>query len=139
MINVVPLKKNNKAYENYVCGVCFHTLDKCTCRAFPPYEIMCIDREMQYIIRTLVSKGHLTNGCCEGHYEKGRNIVGRTYISFIVDGMENYGIPDGFVWKNKSLIHDYKNCSKQEMAVEKEKVFNTLINWVDNLPSRIRR
>lgn len=129
------MKKNKKAYENFVCPYCWNTLDNCTCELFPPYHLIFIDRNIQEHIRILNEKGYRTTGCCEGH----RTICINTYIAFPEDYFKEISIAEGFKYDKKRRMISYTYSQKlteekmEELKAEKLKV---LLDWIKGLPNR---
>jgi len=125
------MNRDFNAYENFVCPYCFNTLDKCSCKLFPPYNTIFIDKGIQEHIRVLNQKGYKTIGCCEGHY---KGVCINTYIAFSF----NYGfvIPDGFKFdKNKNAVHfEYSpKLTKEEMEELKKEKLAVLLEWCKSL------
>jgi len=129
------MKKNKKAYINYVCPHCWNTLDKCTCDIFPPYHLIFIDRNIQEHIRILNEKGYRTTGCCEGH----RTVCINTYIAFPKDYFKEIGTPEGFKYdkKRRMITYTYSmKLTKEEMEELKAEKLKILLDWVKGLPNR---
>lgn len=130
------MRKSKKAYMNYVCPYCWHTLNKCTCELFPPYNLIFIDSGIQEHIRILNEKGYRTIGCCEGHIK----VCINTYIAFAKDyftGIEN--MPDGFKYNKsrKMITYTYSTrLTKENMEEIKKEKLETLLEWCKSLPNR---
>lgn len=129
------MRKNKDAYMNYVCPYCWNTLNKCTCKLFPPYHLIFIDRNIQEHVRLLNEKGYKTIGCCEGH----REICINTYISFADDYFKETGTPEGFKYDKKRRLITYTYSMKlteEEMEEIKMEKLETLLKWCKSLPNR---
>ena len=129
------MKKNKTAYNNYVCPYCWNTLNNCTCKLFPPYHLIFIDKNIQEHIRILNEKGYRTTACCEGHRTKCIN----TYISFSEDYFNNIGTPEGFKYdkKRKTITYTYSmKLSEEKMEELKSEKLLILSEWIKNLPNR---
>ena len=131
------MEKSFDSYINYVCPICFNTLDKCSCRAFPPYQMIFIDRGIQEHVRILNSKGYMTGGSCESHYGSNRNM----YIVFVANyNLDNIiPLPNGFKYNKKCNVMEYLhkgNISEEEMNAQKEIKLRDLLEWCKNLPDR---
>lgn len=129
------MKKNKKAYLNYVCPYCWNTLDNCTCELFPPYHLIFIDRNIQEHIRILNEKGYRTTGCCEGH----RTVCINTYITFPENYFKEIGTPEGFKYdkKRRMITYTYSmKLTKDEMEELKAKKLAVLLEWIKSLPNR---
>lgn len=125
------MRKSKAAYINYVCPYCWHTLNKCVCKLFPPYHLILIDLGIQEHIRILNEKGYHTTSCCEGHAS--------TYISFSRDYFEDVDIPEGFKYnkKKKMIAYVYSTrLSKEKMEELKKEKLGILLEWCKNLPNR---
>lgn len=134
MKEVITMRKNLKAYRSYVCPNCFHQLNKCTCKIFPPYSLLFIDELIQEHIRILNEKGYRTNGCCESHYN---GVCICIYISFGRDSFDS--VPEGFYFnkRRQMIIHDYKaykNYTRDQFEKEKMVYLAVLLDWVKSLP-----
>lgn len=128
------MKKNKDAYANYVCPDCWNTLDNCTCKIFPPYHLIFIDKNIQEHIRVLNEKGYKTTGCCEGH----RTVCINTYIAFAIDYFDNANMPDGFRYiKNRHIIaYEYSTKLTEETMEElKKEKLAVLLAWCKSLPN----
>ena len=132
---MIIIEKNFSSYINYVCPICFNTLDRCACRSFPPYQLIFVDRGIQEHIRILNEKGYITGGSCESHYGGNLNM----YIVFIKD----YGIgdaiplPNGFKYKKKYKSIEYmhkSNVTEKEMNAQKKEKLSELLEWCKELP-----
>lgn len=139
----IIMRRNKEAYMNYVCERCWNTLNKCTCKIFPPYTLTWIDRPIQEHIRILNNKGYGTGGCCESHYN-GDCIT--LYISFFDEyGLKNMTeseLPKGFKYnsKRRDIYHDFsKNISEEEYNQKKEVLIADLLKWCKELPERPKR
>lgn len=130
------MRKSKRAYMNYVCPYCWHTLNKCTCDLFPPYHLIFIDENIQEHICILNEKGYHTAGCCEGHDK----ICINTYIAFARDYFkEDISIPDGFKYnkKRKMVTYTYSTRLKKEKMEEiKKEKLAVLLEWCKSLPDR---
>lgn len=128
------MKRSKESYINYVCTNCFNTLDECTCRIFPPYNLVFIDRNIQKHIRTLNNKGYITLGCCESHYEE---VCVSIYICFARE-YDFKEMPMGFKYnKNKRMVYyNYsKNLTREETDIVKETMLKVLLEWCKKLES----
>lgn len=129
------MEKNKDAYMNYVCPYCWNTLDNCTCKLFPPYHLIFIDKNIQEHIRILNRKGYLTTACCEGH----RKVCINTYIAFADNYFKDTGTPEGFKYDKKrrmvTFTYSMKLTKKKMEELKKEKL-ETLLEWCKSLPSR---
>lgn len=135
------MKKNKKAYENFVCPHCWNTLNKCTCDIFPPYHLIFIDRNIQEHVRILNEKGYHTTGCCEGHLEhhKERKGSANTHIICGRDYFKETGIPEGFKYckRGMGVAYDYSSkLTKEQFIAIKEEKLAVLLEWVKSLPNR---
>ena len=129
------MKKNKKAYINYVCPYCWNTLDNCICELFPPYHLVFIDRNIQEHIRILNEKGYHTIGCCEGH----KTTCINTYIAFSEDYFKETGIAEGFKYdKNRRMIsYTYsQKLTEEKMEELKAEKLKTLLDWIKSLPNK---
>ena len=129
------MKRNKKAYLNYVCPNCWNTLDNCTCKLFPPYHLIFIDRNIQEHIRLLNEKGYRTTACCEGHRVRCLN----TYISFPEDYFKEISTPEGFEYdgKRRMITYTYSmNLSEEKMENLKAEKLAVLLEWINGLPNR---
>lgn len=122
-----------KSIKNYVCPVCFRSIDKCICKLVP-YELIMIDYNLQNVIEQLNTKGYSTRFCCEGHSTDG---TPNLYIFFdrpIIDA------PMGFTLEHKTTIrYFYKNKNdKTEFEKEKNEIIKTLTEWVNKLPYKTK-
>lgn len=129
------MRKSKKAYMNYVCPYCWHTLNKCTCKIFPPYHLTFIDENIQEHVRILNEKNYRTIGCCEGH----RTVCINTYVAFGRDYFENIPMPEGFKYNKKRRIISYTystKLTKEEMEELKAKKLSVLLEWCKSLPDR---
>lgn len=134
------MKRNKDAYSNYVCPHCWNKLLECTCRFFPPYSLVFIDKNIQECIKILNNKRYCTVGCCEGH----REVCISTYIAFAesYDINDTLPVPEGFKYnKNKRMVYfDYSpRLSDKEMENLKKEKLKVLLEWCKNLPDRHRR
>ena len=129
------MKKNKKAYINYVCPYCWNTLDNCTCELFPPYHLVFIDRNIQGHIRILNEKGYRTTGCCEGH----KTTCINTYVAFAEDYFEETGIVEGFKYDKKRRMVSYtysQKLTEEKMEKLKAEKLKILLDWIKNLPNK---
>lgn len=129
------MKKNKDVYMNYVCPYCWNTLDDCTCKLFPPYHLIYIDKNIQEHIRILNEKGYRTVACCEGHM----NTCINTYIAFPNNYFKDINTPDGFNYDKKRRIITYTystSLTEKDMEELKKKKLETLLNWCKSLPNR---
>lgn len=129
------MKKNKRAYMNFVCPHCWNTLDNCTCKLFPPYHLIFIDRNIQEHIRILNEKGYRTTGCCEGH----RTVCINTYISFADNYFKEIGTPEGFKYDKRrwSISYTYSTkLTKEKMEELKTDKLAVLLEWIKGLPDR---
>ena len=129
------MKKNKEAYINYVCPHCWNTLDNCTCKLFPPYHLIFIDRNIQEHIRILNEKGYRTMGCCEGHRVRCIN----TYIAFPNDYFKEIGTPEGFKYdkKRRTITYTYSpKLTERKMEELKAEKLAILLEWIKGLPDR---
>ena len=117
---------------NFVCPQCFHRLNECTCRFFPPWQLIFIDQNIQDHVRILNEKGYITNGCCEGHYtgKPGAN----TAICFVRDYPQITGsaLPDGFAYNRgkKAVWHFYDaGLNRKAFDLEKTAALIRLLEW----------
>ena len=128
------MKKNKDAYMNFVCPYCWNTLDECTCKIFPPYHLMFIDRNIQKHIRVLNEKGYYTTACCEAH----KNVCNDTYIAFAINYFDNIDMPEGFKYNKKRNIvaHTYSTKLTEEKLEElKKENLSVLLKWCESLPN----
>lgn len=119
-----------KSSKNYVCGVCFHRVEDCTCEV-APWELIGIDYEIQYAIRTLNTKGYMTHMSCAGHYN-GKNNPVQGYIT-LRDKVPN--APMGWTERTYTRRLDYFFVPKDKTEYKqmlKEKI-EALNEWVDAL------
>ena len=125
--------RSKKVLENYVCPECWHQVQDCTCKYFPPWSLIMIDVGIQEIIRILNEKGWRTTGCCESHFTGNTNI----HVCFIMD--YNIGCPDGFnLAKRKTcIVYQFKKNELQTReryeAVKAEKI-KALLEWAKSIP-----
>ena len=129
------MRKNKKAYINYVCPYCWNTLNKCSCDLFPPYHLIFVDQNIQEHIRILNEKGYRTTACCEGH----REVCINTYIAFADNYFNDVGIPDGFKHNKKRRLITYTYSMKlteEKMEEIKKEKLETLLKWCKSLPKR---
>mgnify|MGYP006967403145 CR=1 FL=1 len=129
------MEKNKNAYVNYVCPYCWNALDNCTCKLFPPYHLIYIDKNIQEHIRILNEKGYRTMACCEGH----KDVCINTYIAFANNYFKDIDTPDGFEYDKKRRMITYTYSTKLEekgMEELKKEKLKTLLNWCKNLPNR---
>ena len=112
--------------KDYVCGGCFERPKDCTCGVIP-WTLIMIDEKLQYAIRNLNKKGHITQACCEGHFDKGKTQY--MYISF----RDKHEPPMG--WKSDRQNIYYKLDAKtKEGFIEQQNAGIKLLNtWVENL------
>lgn len=122
-----------EVYLNYVCPRCFYTPRECVCER-APWELVCIDRNIQEHIRILNQKGYKTEYCCESH-SKYENL----YISFYDD----YGLgdavtlPDGFKFNKRGKYIEYlynRKITDQEFEKQKKEQLAILLEWCIGLP-----
>lgn len=129
------MDKNKDAYMNYVCPYCWNTLDNCTCKLFPPYHLIYIDKNIQEHIRILNEKGYRTMACCEGH----KDVCINTYIAFANNYFKDIDTPEGFEYDKKRRMITYTYSTKleeKEMEELKKEKLKTLLNWCKSLPNR---
>lgn len=129
------MEKNKDAYINYVCPYCWNTLENCTCKLFPPYHLILIDKHIQEHIRILNEKGYRTTSCCEGH----REICINTYVAFADDYFKKISTPEGFKYDKKRRIVTYTYSTKlteEKMEELKKEKLAILLEWCKNLPNR---
>jgi hypothetical protein len=129
------MDKNKDVYMNYVCPYCWNTLDNCTCKLFPPYHLIYIDKNIQEHIRILNEKGYRTMACCEGH----KDVCINTYIAFANNYFKDIDTPEGFEYDKKRRIITYTYSAKleeKEMEELKKEKLKTLLNWCKSLPNR---
>lgn len=125
------MRRNKEAYISYVCPRCFNTVNKCTCKLYPPHALIMIDRGIQEHIRILNQKGYYTQFCCESHYQESYSL----YIAFCRD-YDFKTIPDGFKYsKNHNNLHcDFtKRMSESEYETIKRERLETLLEWCKSL------
>lgn len=118
---------------NYVCPYCFNALNKCTCKLYPPYHLIMIDKNIQEHIRILNEKGYKTMYCCEGH-----GVSTNTYIAFAMNYFSNINAPDGFKYDKKKTIITYSypsKLTKEEAKELKQKKLELLLEWCKSLPN----
>lgn len=126
--------KTTYGVENYVCPNCFYPLEKCTCKVFPPYYLLMIDKGMQHIIRVLNKKGYKTIGCCESHFG-----TDSSNINVIFNTSLDVEVPEGFVKIKNGNGYAYyykKNIDFEDWEKEKKKHLEILKEWSENLPKR---
>ena len=129
------MRRSKKAYINYVCPYCWHTLNKCSCDLFPPYHLILIDENIQEHICILNEKGYRTTGCCEGH----NKVCINTYIAFAKDYFEDTDTPEGFKYnkKKKMITYAYSTrLTKENMEELKKEKLKILLEWCKSLPNR---
>ena len=127
-------KRDKSIYENYVCPNCFRQMHECTCKTYPNYYAIWIDKGIQEHVRILNDKGYTTEYSCESH--EPMNII---YVNFdrtygMGDGIK---IPKGFKYTKRScqLEHRYdKNISREDFEAEKKKHLDILLEWCKSLP-----
>lgn len=134
-------KRNSNSYFDYVCPVCWYTLDKCTCEC-KPWNLVQIDRGIQKHIRILNRKGYRTLYCCESH-----SPLDSIYISFALGAVtdtlfQNYPVPDGFKVRSfhngKTISHRFTNIKEyNDFLANKQKHLDSLLQWCKSLPRRI--
>lgn len=131
------MRKSKAAYMNYVCPHCFHKLYECTCKYFPPTDLLFIDNRIQDHIRILNEKGYTTTGCCEGHYtgKPGAN----TGICFLMRYPEitESVLPEGFSYnKAKNAVWHFYDAKLNRKSFEIEKIaaLIKLLEWCRGLP-----
>lgn len=126
------MRRSKKLYELYVCPKCFNQLNKCTCKLYPPYELIMIDKKLQDHIRLLNEKGYRTWACCEGH-AAGEEI----YIRLLVTrDMLKTKLPSGFWFDKSEFIRCRipKECGDGFEEFKDERL-SELKEWIINLPS----
>ena len=129
------MRRNKKAYDNYVCPYCWNALNKCTCNTFPPYHLIFIDKNIQEHVRILNEKGYHTISCCEGHL----SVCINTYIAFADNYFNDENIPSGFKYnkKRKTVAYTYSTKLKEEKMEEiKKEKLEILLEWCKSLPNR---
>ena len=128
------MRRSKKVMENYVCPNCWHQVHECTCKFYPPWNLIMIDVNMQDVIRELNQKGYITIGCCESHYNDNRNM----YIAFNMC-YDDIGLPDGFSYAKGKTSVNY-TFKKNELttrekyeSIKREKL-NVLLEWARSIP-----
>lgn len=122
-------------YKDYVCPVCYNTLDSCTCKN-QPWRLIMIDKNMQEIIRTLNKKGYITTNCCESHYNRTISI----YVQFL-DVYEFPNLPDTFTLSRDKKSVGYRFTAKDRKTLEgyeklKAEKIDIFKKWANDLPAR---
>lgn len=129
------MRRNKDAYMNYVCPHCFNTLNKCTCKLYPPYHLIWIDKGIQEHIRVLNEKGYKTTNCCESH-----KYPDNLYIMFVNSyGLNKTKLPSGFKFYKKSNVLSFEYNSKitqEEFEIQKKEKLSCLLEWCKNLDKR---
>ena len=120
--------------ENYVCPNCWHQVHECTCKFYPPWQLIMIDANIQEVVRILNQKGYTTIGCCESHYGDNCNL----YVAFNMR-YDDIGLPDGFTYaKGKtSVSYTFKKAeqeTKEKYAEVKAEKLKALLEWAQSIP-----
>lgn len=131
------MRRAKAAYTNFVCPYCFHKLYECTCRLFPPWNLIYIDDKIQDHVRILNEKGYITTGSCEGHYtgHAGAN----TGICFAQDYPEIIAseLPEGFKYNRSkhAVWHFYDGkLDRKTFDLEKTVSLIRMLEWCRALP-----
>ena len=131
------MRRNKQAYNNFVCPKCFHQLNKCTCRYFPPWQLIFIDEHIQDQIRILNEKGYVTTGCCESHFDMPGSWP---HVCFNMDYPEiTAHLPTGFRYvKGKHAVCRIlpDKLTQEDHAAMKADALNNLLEWCRALPVR---
>lgn len=129
---MIIIRRKKADYLKYVCPKCFNQVNKCTCKIYPPWQLIFIDERMQEIIRILNQKNYTTISCCETHYYNSLNM----YVTFGID--YNLTPPEGFTYskKEKAIEHLIKEKDKEKFESEKTKYLEILTKWAQELPDR---
>ena len=126
----MKFRRSKKMYEMYVCPRCFNQVNKCTCKEYPPWSLVMIDKKIQPHIRLLNQKGYATTYCCEGH-EREEAI----YISFQLPlDMMFEEIPEGFKTHAGKSIQKKIPRDCEDVEQFKDDVLSKLYEWIENLP-----
>lgn len=129
------MNKRKDVYDNYVCPYCMNRLENCSCKLFPPYELIYIDKNIQEHIRILNEKGYRTRACCEAHVD----VCYNTYIAFVNNYFDDIEEPKGFEYNKKSRVVQcfYKSkITEEEMELAKKEKLASLLEWCKSLPNR---
>ena len=116
----------------YVCPICFHRIEGCTCRVSPQYLIW-VDSGIQEHVRILNEKGYCTTNSYESH-----NQNGNMYVAFAFDyGFDEAALPRDFVYmkKHPAVSFMYKRrTTNEEFAIQKREHLAALLDWCRALP-----
>lgn len=129
------MRRSKAAYLNYVCPKCFNQLQNCTCKSFPPWDLLYIDQRIQPHVRILNEKGYVTFTSCEGHY------LGKPGVTSHVGFARDYDIfsdlPEGFTYnKSKRMLWCFYDAKLNRDQFDAERAFNLakLLQWCQDLP-----
>lgn len=127
------MRRSKKVMENYVCPNCWNQVQNCTCKFYPPWQLIMVDVGVQEVVRILNNKGWATTGCCESHFAENPNL----YVCFMTNF--DIGCPEGFTLAKGKTCVTY-NFRKKELetkekyeALKAEKI-KTLLEWAQSLP-----
>ncbi len=128
------MRRSKKVMENYVCPNCWNQVQSCTCKFYPPWQLIMIDVNIQEIVRILNQKGYTTIGCCESHYDGNSNL----YVAFNMR-YDDIGLPDGFSYaKGKTSVNYLFKKAERENRELYDKVkagkLDALLKWAQSLP-----
>ena len=116
---------SKKDINNYVCPSCFNQIECCTC-LYPPYNLIMIDKTIQWAIKKLNNQHKITIACCGGHYVP--NEMSSIYISFQTKPKT---APLEWFIRGNGIYYICFPKNEIEWKMQQKKQFNHLQHWIE--------